>query len=143
MNKNIGVMLDAHLKEITEKSKKAAIEAYVEVIDKEAEQCFQNIKEDTPESDSLETTKDVGNLKSSILKEKINDPNKYGYKIYFDGYNSKGVAYQKIANALNSGATLKSGGIIEPRWFISKAVHKLKNMDLRINKKFLQKINKK
>ena len=104
-----------------------AVECLKEQIDIEAESVEQEIRENTPE--------DTGGLKASFTKTKIQDSNRYGYRLEYEGNNSKGVPYAKIANILNSGTST-----IKPKRFIRKAVKKLKGLDDRAAKRFVEKI---
>ena len=100
-----------------------AIKAVKEQIDIEANQVFQQIKDETPQK--------TGGLARSLAKNAINTPKRYGYVIKYEGNDPKGVPYEKIANILNYGTST-----INPRRFISKAVRKLKGLDDRAAERF-------
>lgn len=100
-----------------------AVECLKEQIDIEAESVEQEIRENTPE--------DTGGLKASFTKTKIQDSNRYGYRLEYEGNNPKGVPYAKIANVLNSGTST-----IKPKSFIRKAVRKLRGLDDRATNRF-------
>ena len=110
---------------------KAAYEAIQEVVTEEAQRCYEEIKEETPER--------TGGLKASLEIEKVDDNNnsRYGYKIDYKGYDSKGVAYSYIGRSLNKGTSR-----IPAKKHIDKAVRKLKGMDDRINQRFIEKVDK-
>ncbi len=103
-----------------------AVECLKEQIDIEAESVEQDIRENTPE--------DTGGLKASFTKTKIQENNRYGYRLEYEGNNPKGVPYAKIANALNSGTST-----IKPKRFIRKAVRKLRGLDERAKERLEKK----
>lgn|SRR5574344_9223 len=103
-----------------------AVECLKEQVDIEAESVEQEIRENTPE--------DTGGLKASFTKTKIQESNRYGYRLEYIGNNPKGVPYAKIANILNSGTST-----IKPKRFIRKAVRKLKGLDDRTLQRFRRK----
>lgn len=113
------------------KVSKAAYEAVQEVVTEEANTCYENIKAGTPV--------DTGGLRDSLAIDKVEDStgNRYGYKIDYEGYNSKGVAYSYIGRTLNKGTSK-----IPAKKHIDKAVRKLKGMDDRINQRFIEKTEK-
>ncbi|MFA5642785.1 MAG: hypothetical protein WC945_08680 [Bacteroidales bacterium] len=106
-----------------------AVECLKEQIDIEAESVEQEIRENTPE--------DTGGLKASFTKTKIQENNRYGYRLEYEGNNPKGVPYAKIANVLNSGTST-----IKPKSFIRKAVRKLRGLDDRATNRFEGKTNR-
>ena len=110
---------------------KASYEAIKETVTTEAKACFEEIKQNTPVK--------TGGLQNALKIEETNDEKKsqYGYKIYYDGYNDKGVPFSLIGNTLNKGTS-----IIPATRHITKAVKKLRGMDDRIHKKFLEKVNR-
>ena len=110
---------------------KAAYEAIAEVVTEEANQCYENIKADTPVRS--------GGLRDSLEIEKVEDVSnsKYGYKIDYKGYDKNGVAYSYIGRSLNKGTSK-----IPAKKHIDKAVRRLKGMDGRINQRFIEKIDK-
>ena len=89
----------------------------------------QEIRDNTPE--------DTGGLKASLTKTKIQENNRYGYRLEYEGNNPKGVPYAKIANVLNSGTST-----IKPKRFIRKAVRKLRGLDDRATNRFEGKTNR-
>lgn len=106
-----------------------AIEATKEVIDKECEELFTDIKQGTPV--------DTGGLASSLTKVKVTARGRYGYSIDYDGYNDQGIAYSKIGRSLNKGRNGRTG-----TRHIDKAVRKLKGLDDRINDNFNEKLER-
>jgi hypothetical protein len=102
-----------------------AVEAVKEQIDIEADRAETEIRDGTPT--------DTGGLARSLIRTKIDNGKKYGYRLEYDGNNDKGEPYEKIANILNSGSST-----IAPRRFITKAVKKLKGMDDRAAQRFDQ-----
>jgi HK97 gp10 family phage protein len=99
-----------------------AIEAIKEQIDIEADSVEKEIRENTPQK--------TGGLASSFTKTKIDTGKRYGYMLEYEGNAPDGTPYAKIANILNSGTSE-----IKPRRFITKAVRKLRELDMRITKK--------
>jgi succinate dehydrogenase flavin-adding protein (antitoxin of CptAB toxin-antitoxin module) len=100
--------------------------SYVEVIDEEAKEVFESIKKNTP--------KRTGRLLSSLTIKKVQKRNRYGYLILYEGYDPKGVPYEKIANTLNKGTQT-----IRATRHIRRAVRKLKGLDDRIYNRFIEK----
>jgi hypothetical protein len=127
--------MDIYIKERLSKVTEAALEAYHEVIDEEADKCFKNISDGIPVGTRKGSVH--GGLKRSIKIEKVQEPGTYGYRIYFEGVNEKGLEYKTIAGWLNKGTSK-----IEPLRFIDKAVRKLKGLDERIAQRYLKKIEK-
>lgn len=84
--------MDIYIKERLSHVTQAALEAYHEVIDKEAKKCYENIQDGIP----VGSRKDLahGGLKKSLKIEKVNEPGIYGYQIYFEGVNEEGIEYK-------------------------------------------------
>lgn len=101
-----------------------AVESLKEQIDIETEAVEKSLIDNTPHK--------TGGLKESLRKTKIDSGNnRYGYRLEYEGNNSKGVPYAKIANVLNSGTST-----IKPKRFIRKAVRKLRGLDDRATNRF-------
>ena len=104
-----------------------AVEALCEQIDIEADGVERDLADNTPE--------DTGGLKASLRRTKIQNGNRYGYRLEYEGTDENGTPYAKVANILNSGSST-----IKPRRFITKAVKKLKGLDDRAAKRFEDKL---
>lgn len=96
-----------------------AIDSIKEQIDIEAESVEKEIRANTPIGKT-------GGLANSFTKTKIDTRKRYGYKLEYKGNALDGTPYAKIANILNSGTSE-----IKPRWFITRAVRKLRGLDER------------
>ena len=96
------------------------------VITDYANKAFQKLKESTPIGET-------SNLVKSLSIESITKLTKYGYRIFYDGYDDNGRPYQVIANALNRGFTTPQGKYISGTHFIDEAIKTLKGMDQKIN----------
>lgn len=121
--------LEMFLKSIQASCGELAVEATKEVIDKECLELFDNIKCGTPVN--------TGGLAASLTMTTKNEKGRYGYVITYEGYDEKGVAYSLIGRSLNKGVKGSTG-----TRHIDKAVRKLKGIDSRINKKFLEKLER-
>lgn len=108
-----------------------AIEAVKEQIDIEVNKLVLQLESTTPRGATLGL---LNSLRNSRITAKRNW---YGYSVEFVGQDRKGVPYQKIANILNYGTSFIKG-----TRFITKAIHNLKNMDVRIYERFQTKIKK-
>ncbi len=110
------------------KVEEIAIESLKEQIDIETDIVETELHSNTPEA--------TGGLKASLKRTKIQDGKRYGYRLEYQGNAPDGTPYAKIANILNSGTST-----IKPKRFIKKAVRKLRGLDDRFSKLFLEKIN--
>jgi|O827metagenome_2_1110793.scaffolds.fasta_scaffold82345_1 hypothetical protein len=106
--------------------------AIKDVIDEESNECFTTIKQGTPVS-----LKEHLHLVDTIKITKISNPNKYGWKIDYEGYNEKGIPYSLIARSLNKGSAFG-----EATHHIDVAVHNLKGLDERIDKHVEEELKK-
>lgn len=125
----LGDIITKEVSDHIEIATNAAIDSLKEVVDERSQKCFEMLQKNTQV--------DTGGLQKSLTINKLNSINRYGYTIDFDGYNERGIAYSKIARALNNGSQnhLKSQG------FINRAVRTLKGMDDEIDERFEQKMN--
>ena len=120
----ISKQLTEYFESIREYGEKA-IEVIKEQIDLEVEIVRAELERTAPQGATL-------GLLQSLTKAKLTARrNWYGYSVTFEGTNSRGVPYQKIANILNYGTSNIKG-----TRFISRAIHKLKGMDDRIAERF-------
>jgi HK97 gp10 family phage protein len=103
-----------------------AVAAIKEQIDIEAAAVESALRDTTP--------KDSGGLAASLTRTDIDTPKRYGKRLEYEGENSEGVPYAKIANILNSGTSS-----VKPRRFVTKAVKKLKGLDNRAARRFEEK----
>ena len=124
--------LNSYLAHLSMNLGPAVLDAFKEQIDIEANNCFETMKNGTPVSD-----KDHIHLRDTIKIEKQEKPNKYGYKIDYDGYDETGKPYSLIARSINKGAL---GRV--PTRHMDKAIKKLKGMDQRIGARVTETINK-
>lgn len=110
---------------------KSAYDAIKEVVTEEAQACYEAIKAGTPVR--------TGGLRDSLTIEEVSDPvkNIYGYNIDYKGYDKYQVAYSYIGRTLNKGTSK-----IPAVRHLDKAVRKLKGMDDRINKRYIEKIDR-
>lgn len=104
-----------------------AVESIKEQLDIESDRAEQEIRDGTPKGKT-------GGLAGSLKKAKIDTLKKYGYTLEYEGENTQGVHYAKIANILNSGSST-----IKPKRFITKVVKKLKGLDDRAVQRFEEK----
>ena len=79
----------------------------------------------------------TGGLQKSFIQEDISTPDFYGNINTFKGSDPSGVPYEKIANILNYGT---KDGKINPTYFYTKAIRKLKSIDKNINKIYEEKL---
>lgn len=121
--------LQKYLESLNKSCGELAVEATKEVIDKECLELFDNIKQGTPVN--------TGGLVASLTMSPKNEKGRYGHVIDYIGYNERGVAYSLIGRSLNKGVNGRTG-----TRHIDKAVRKLKGIDSRINKKFLEKLER-
>lgn len=105
-----------------------AVESLKEQIDIETDNVETELRNNTPEA--------TGGLKASLKRIKIQGGKRYGYRLEYQGNAHDGTPYAKIANILNSGTST-----IKPKRFIKKAVRKLKGLDDRVSKLFMEKLN--
>lgn len=98
---------------------KVAIDSIKEQIDYEAEEFYQFLLKNTPQNS--------GELVKSLTKTKVDDINKYGWKIEYAGNYSDGTPHEKVANILNYGTKAIVG-----KFFRTRAVRRLKGLDERI-----------
>lgn len=108
-----------------------ATEVAKSVIDTEVSQFSSSIESKIP----IKT----GGLKASFNLSKVTDAGSsyYGSSAAFEGNAPNGEPYQKIANVLNYGTENQAG-----TQFVSKAIHKLKGMDGRIEARIEAEISK-
>ena len=134
-NDNLTKELDNYLNRVRQLGPKA-VEAARKTIDDESKQVYDKIKQ------SIELKhNDTGGLANS-LKLEPDGNNGYGShknKVFFDGENEEGIAYQKIANTLNKGRAARvsnSGeeyGAITGTHFTDDAISGLRGLTGRIN----------
>lgn len=112
-----------------------------EVIDKYADNTYDELKKSTPQSSKNNSVHLVDRLKKERITNK--GPNYYGFRIYFEGDFKNGtkiMSYEKLANILNYGSFKKVGlkeyQNVKPTKFISKAIKKLKNINVEISDKY-------
>ena len=117
----------------------AVKESYEEVLKEKANQVLSDLQNSTPRG---ETSELAASLKMKKLA-KTKKQTKIGYKIIYDGYDSKGRPYQVIANSLNRGFVNPQGVHIQGKNFIDQAVSRLKGIDEDIAKRFDKKIAEK
>lgn len=120
---------------MAEKVNNVASEVIRDVLADRSEEVFKFLKQETPVGET-------GELVRALKKEKYKKGSKEGYRVFYDGYDSKGRPYQVIANSLNRGYITPTGGIVKGNHFIDKAVKKLKGMDEEINKRWTEEMNK-
>ena len=104
-----------------------AIAAIKEQIDADAAIVETDLRTNTPER--------TGGLRTSLVKIKIDNDKRYGYRLEYAGDDPNGVPYARIANILDCGTSK-----IKPRRFIVSAVRKLKGLDDRAAKRWVGKI---
>jgi len=119
--------LDKLSKSLGEELGEKAISAIKEQIDYESEEYFKYLQKNTPQN--------TGELVKSLTKTKINETNRYGYKIEYIGNYANGTAHEKIANILNYGTRNSSG-----KYFRTKAIRRLRGLDERIAIRYKLKI---
>jgi len=129
-NDGITKELSEYFTALSQKSEQA-IEAIGQQIDIEAEVIRQELEQTAPRGATLGLLGSLTKLKLTARREW------YGYSVTFEGKNSKGEPYQKIANILNYGTSNVQG-----TRFISRAIRNLKGMDDRIAKRFDEKLKK-
>lgn len=133
------------LEKLPEKLKTAAYEAVDEVTASKATEVANELIANTP----VET----GITRDSIKIEKVTNTTRgggsvVGYKVTYDGYRpmkangDQGRPNQVVASSLNRGWYLPNGKYVPGRYFIDKAVSKIKGMDDEISAKFDKKIDK-
>lgn len=109
--------------------------AIKETLKVEANKVLESLKRLTP--------RETGGLVNSLKMSEINESDRVGYKIVFDGYNKDNISYQKIANALNRGFIANFGNkYVEGKHFIDKSVSLLRGVDGRINSRWEIEISK-
>ena len=102
-----------------------AVKAVQDQVDEEAEKLLTDLERTAPRGKT-------DGLAKSLTKTQVTTKREwYGHSVEFAGEDKKGVPYQKIANILNSGTSKISG-----TRFVTKAVRRLKGMDVRINERF-------
>lgn len=135
-NDGVTKELNDFLNDISEGGKIDIPETYVEAVKETITNEVKNYSDFIDKNVPVDT----GALKNSFVVEEIkNRDNYFGYSAYFKGENSKGVAYQKIANILNYGVPGKFAG----RFFVTRAIRRLKGMNERIDQKFRDKLRDK
>ena len=109
--------------------------AIKETLKVEANKVLESLKRLTP--------RETNGLVNSLKMSEINESDRVGYKIVFDGYNKDNISYQKIANALNRGFITNFGNkYVEGKHFIDKSVSLLRGVDGRINSRWEIEISK-
>lgn len=109
--------------------------AFTSVIDEEVQTYERGVKNNTPVR--------TGGLIKAFKITKKDGGRWYGYSAEFEGNAPNGESYQKIANVLNYGKPADDhSGAIAGTHFVSKAVHKLKGMDGRIEARIAAEIAK-
>lgn len=125
------VDLENYLNNIGDKIPEAALDAVKEQIDYEADSYYKELQRTTPRR--------TGALIRSLKLSKISTPDRYGYKIEYEGERADGSSNEMIANSLDHGTST-----IPARHFRTRAIRKLKGLDGRIYvlyKKKTEKIN--
>ncbi len=133
------------LEKLPEKLKTAAYEAVDEVTSAKATEVANELIANTPVKS--------GTTRSSIKIEKVDKKTRgggdvVGYKVVYDGYRDitptgkNGRPNQVVASSLNRGWYLPNGKYVPGKYFIDKAVAKIKGMDDEISDKFDKKIDK-
>ena len=122
LTQSLGAYFD-ELKNIGNK----AVDAIKEQIDEETDTVERELQTNTPVK--------TGGLKSSLKRTKINAKTRYGYRLEYEGDAPDGTPYAKIANVKNNGSST-----IKAKRFMTKAVKKLKGLDDRAAKRFVEKI---
>lgn len=118
-NDGISKEMDKYCNDILMKIPEVSLESIKEAVDIASNKFYADIENSTPVGIS-------GGLKDSFKQEKINNTGYYGYRNTFEGEDSNGVPYEKIANVLNYGT---HDGRIAPKYFVTKAIRKLKSID--------------
>lgn len=109
--------------------------AIKETLKVEANKVLESLKRLTP--------RETSGLVNSLKMSEINESDRVGHKIVFDGYNKDNISYQKIANALNRGFIANFGNkYVEGKHFIDKSVSLLRGVDSRINSRWEIEISK-
>ncbi len=133
------------LEKLPEKLKTAAYEAVDEVTAAKATEVANDLVINTPV--------DTGITRDSIKIEKVTKTTRgggsvVGYKVTYDGYRpmkpngDQGRPNQVVASSLNRGWYLPNGKYVPGKYFIDRAVSKIKGMDDEISAKFDKKIDK-
>ena len=125
-NDGLAKSLGAYIDDLETVGNKA-VEAIKQQIDEEADTVERELQTNTPVK--------TGGLKSSLKRTKINAKTRYGYRLEYEGDAPDGTPYAKIANVLNNGSST-----IKAKRFMTKAVKKLKGLDDRAAKRFVEKI---
>lgn len=117
-------------KEFSEEALKAAHDSTLEVLSQRARELEQYLRSTTPVR--------TGALLGSLVRVMVEDnEDRIVIRVAFDGYNSKGVAFQTIANALNKGYFNSNSVLITKHMhFIDNGLSILRNMDSEIARKF-------
>ena len=129
-NDGISKEMDKYCNDILMKIPEVSLESVKEAVDIASNTFYNDIEKSTPVGLS-------GGLKGSFKQEKINNTDYYGYRNIFEGEDPNGVPYEKIANVLNYGT---HDGRIEPNYFVTKAIRKLKSIDKNTVKIYEQKM---
>lgn len=129
-NDGISKEMDKYFNNVLANISEVSIDSIKEVVDKASAQFYNDVQKDTPIRS--------GGLQKSLVQEKIDTGDYYGTKNMFEGNDANGVPYEKIANILNYG---KKDGSIDPKYFVTRAVRKLKSIDKDIDKTYEQKMS--
>lgn len=124
-NDGISKEMDNYLNEVLSKIPNVAIDSIKQGVDNASEKFFKEVQSSTPVK--------TGGLQRSFVQTKIDTPSYYGTINTFEGTDSNGVSYEKIANTLNYGT---KDCKINPKYFLTNAVRKLKTLDIDIDKLF-------
>lgn len=129
-NDGISKEMDRYINYILGSVVDVSIESIKQVIDKASDTFVNDIQHNIPIKH--------GGLQKALKQEKMDTKDYYGTKNMFEGTNEEGIPYEKIANVLNYGT---KDGRIDPRYFVTTAVRRLKFIDKEIDKTYEQKIN--
>lgn len=129
-NDGISKEMDEYFNEILAEMPEVAIDSIKQGVDNASEKFFNEVYSSAPVK--------TGGLQRSFVQRKINTSSYYGTISPFEGTDSKGVPYEKIANTLNYGT---KDCRINPKYFLTNAVRKLKTLDKDIDKLFDKKMD--
>lgn len=128
-NDGISRAMDKYFNETLAEIPDVAIDSIKQGVDSVSEKFFKEVYSSTPVK--------TGGLQCSFVQTKIDTPSYYGTISTFAGTDSNGVPYEKIANTLNYGT---KDCKINPKYFLTNAVRKLKTLDKDIDKLFDKKM---